>query len=174
MGKIREFYNNMSGKIQGMFSLFHYIKNHRIQVIKISTFFYENHFNFVYMWKFAIFWKWSINILSCWNYQGKYRKFVSPNWVGNLQWWLDIGRTLTLKILWRTFTSRASLDFLQEVECSLKQFKEILSTFKEMKFPLAWLGVGMAYCRWNRCEASHSQNHRGKVPRKSNENCQKC
>ena len=26
--------------------------------------------------------KWSINILSCWDYQGKIRKFVSPNWEG--------------------------------------------------------------------------------------------
>ena len=26
--------------------------------------------------------KWLINILSCWNYQGEIREFVSPNWVG--------------------------------------------------------------------------------------------
>ena len=26
----------------------------------------------------------SINILSCWNYQGKFREFVSPNWVDTM------------------------------------------------------------------------------------------
>ena len=28
--------------------------------------------------------KWSINILSCWNYQGKIIEFVSPNWAGTM------------------------------------------------------------------------------------------
>ena len=41
----------MPGKYQGIFNLFHNIKNHRNDVIysmiKMSTFFYENHLNFV-------------------------------------------------------------------------------------------------------------------------------
>ena len=51
MGKIREFYKNMSGKYQGIFSLFHNFKKiteMMLYMIKIATFFDENHLNYLY------------------------------------------------------------------------------------------------------------------------------
>ena len=58
MGKIREFYKNLSGKYQGIFSLFHNLKKiteMMLYMIKMATFFDENHLNYLYMSNFAIF-----------------------------------------------------------------------------------------------------------------------
>ena len=69
MGKIREFYENMSGKSQKRW----YDNN-------VCLFFYENHLICVIYVKLCnllnMVNKWSINILSCWNYQGKNQSFT--------------------------------------------------------------------------------------------------
>ena len=87
----------MSGKYQGIFSLFHNLKKiteMMLYMIKMVTFFDENHQLFIYVKLCNLLNmvnKWSINVLSClivfiyiypgkWgNYQGKIREFVSPN-----------------------------------------------------------------------------------------------
>ena len=78
MGKIREFYKNMSGKYQGIFSLFHNLKKiteMMLYMIKMATFFDENHLNYLYIFQDIYYispGKWG-------NYQGKIRESVSPN-----------------------------------------------------------------------------------------------
>ena len=94
VGKIREFYKNMSGKYRGIFNLFHDIKNHRNHVIymmKMSSLFYENHLNFVFTHvKFCnllnMVQKLSINILSCGNYQKKLSGICFTKLSGHLEW----------------------------------------------------------------------------------------
>ena len=51
-------YREKSGKYQGIFSLFHNLKKiteMMLYMIKMATFFDENHLNYLYMSNFAIF-----------------------------------------------------------------------------------------------------------------------
>ena len=68
-GKIREFYKNMPGKFQGIFDLFHDIKNHRnddIYDINVYSFFMKPILTLLwYVKPRNMVNKWLIIILSC-------------------------------------------------------------------------------------------------------------